>query len=393
MTGRTTRRDVVKAIGAAAAVIGLAPVPAFAQARGRVVVVGGGFGGTTCARYLRKLAPALDVTLIEPNETFVTCPFSNTVIGGLNDLAFVTHSYDKVKAAGITVIRDRVAAIDPASRNVRLASGVLPYDRLVVSPGIDFKWGAIEGYDEAAAEIMPHAFKAGPQTALLRRQLEAMPDGGVVVMSIPANPYRCPPGPYERASLIANYLKTKKPRSKIILLDAKDAFSKMGLFREAWAALYGDLLEWVPFAKNGTVRRVDTATKTIFSDFGQTRADVANIIPPQRSATVVDTAGLAGGGDWCMVNPATSRASCRVFTSSATRSSPALCRSRAFPPAARPRSAPTPSSPCRAAVPCRPRRTSTPVTAWSRRTTASPSPTSTRSVPTARSPLSWARAA
>jgi NADPH-dependent 2,4-dienoyl-CoA reductase/sulfur reductase-like enzyme len=308
MSGRTTRRDIVKLMGAAA-IAGVMPQllhPAWAQARGRIVIIGGGFGGATCARYLRRLAPALEVSLIELNDTFVTCPFSNTVIGGLNEMSAITHTYDKVRAAGVRVVRDRAAAIDAAGRNVRLASGSnVPYDRLVVSPGVDFKWGAIEGYDEAAAEIMPHAYKAGPQTALLRRQLESMPDGGVVVMTIPANPFRCPPGPYERASLIAHYLKTLKPRSKILLLDAKDTFSKMGLFREAWAQLYGPLLEWVPFARNGMVRRVDTATKTIHTDFGQHRADVANVIPPQRAATIVDTAGLADGGDWCNVNPTT----------------------------------------------------------------------------------------
>jgi sulfide dehydrogenase [flavocytochrome c] flavoprotein subunit len=304
MKARTTRRDVVKAIGAIAAA-GFAIGPARAQARGRIVIVGGGFGGATCARYLRRLAPELEVSLVEPSTSFVTCPFSNTVIGGLNDIGYVTHSYDGLKSAGVRVVTDRVAAIDPASRNVRLANGsTIPYDRLVVSPGIDFKWGAIEGYDEAAAEVMPHAYKAGPQTVLLRRQLEAMPDNGVFVMSIPANPFRCPPGPYERASLVANYFKTAKPRAKIILVDQKDSFSKMGLFREGWAQLYPNL-EWVAFAKAGTIRRVDPRAKTIYTDFLEQKGDVVNVIPPQRSGLVVDTAGLADGGDWCMVNPAT----------------------------------------------------------------------------------------
>jgi sulfide dehydrogenase [flavocytochrome c] flavoprotein subunit len=200
-----------------------------------------------------------------------------------------------------------VTAIDAGGRSVRLAGGsTIAYDRLVLSPGIDLKWNAIPGYDEAAAEIMPHAWKAGPQTTLLRRQLEAMPDGGVFVMVIPANPFRCPPGPYERASLVANYFKAQKPKSKIILLDAKDAFSKQGLFREGWAALYGDMIEWIPFAKLGNVTSVDPATKTVTTEFGgRQRGDVVNIIPPQRSGTVVDTAGLTGGGDWCPVNQST----------------------------------------------------------------------------------------
>jgi len=305
MTARTTRRDVVKLMGAAA-VAGIAPHSSWAQATGRIVIVGGGFGGATCARYLRRLAPGLDVSLIDPNDAFVTCPFSNTVIAGINDLDYVTHGYDGLRGAGVTVIKDSVTAIDPDAGNVRLAGGdAVPYDRLVVSPGIDFKWGAIEGYDEAAAEIMPHAWKAGPQTALLRSQLEAMDDGGVVVIAVPPNPFRCPPGPYERASLIAYYLKTQKPRSKILLLDAKDAFSKQGLFMEAWETLYGDMIEWVPFAQNGNFTRVDTSTMTIFSEFGEHQGDVINVIPPQRAAAVVDTAGLTDGGDWCMIDQST----------------------------------------------------------------------------------------
>jgi NADPH-dependent 2,4-dienoyl-CoA reductase/sulfur reductase-like enzyme len=306
MDGHTTRRDVVRLLGAAA-LAGVAAHPAWAQARGRVVVVGGGFGGATCARYLRRLAPQLEVTLVEPSDAFVTCPFSNTVIGGLNGIDFVTRGYDGLRGAGVTVARDRATVIDAAARTVRLAGGsTLPYDRLVVSPGIDLKWNALPGYDEAAAEVLPHAWKAGPQTTLLRRQLEAMPDGGVFMMVIPGNPYRCPPGPYERASLVANYFKAQKPRSKILLLDAKDAFSKQGLFREGWAALYGDMIEWVPFAKLGNVTRVDPATRTVTTEFGGAqKGDVVNVIPPQRSGTVVDSAGLAKGGDWCPVNQST----------------------------------------------------------------------------------------
>ena len=305
MIASPTRRNFLKT-AAAASVATLIPGSSKAQARGRIVVVGGGFGGATCARYLRRVAPELDVTLIEPSEAFVTCPFSNTVIAGLNGIDFVTHGFNGLRRAGIAVVRDRVSTIDPGARSVRLAGGgAVSYDRLVLSPGIDIKWRAIEGYDEAAAEIMPHAWKAGPQTLLLRRQLEAMPDGGVVTMTIPANPYRCPPGPYERASLIAHYLKTRKPRSKLILLDAKDSFSKQGLFIEGWKQLYGDLIEWVPFGTNGNLLRVDTKTMTIYSEFGEQRASVANIIPPQRAATVVDSAGLTGGGDWCTVNPTT----------------------------------------------------------------------------------------
>ena len=305
MIARSTRRDLLKA-GGAAALAAFAPTPVRAAASGRVVIVGGGFGGATCARMLRKFAPGIDVTLVEPNETFITCPFSNAVIGGLAEMASITHSYNGLRRAGVTLVRDSVTAIDAERKNVRLGSGSsLPYDRLVLSPGIDIKWRAIEGYDEAASAVLPHAWKAGAQTILLRRQLEEMPDGGVVVMTIPANPFRCPPGPYERASLIANYLKTRKPRSKLILLDAKDTFSKQGLFIEGWKQLYGPLIEWVPFGQNGNLVRVDPATKTIYTEFVEQKADVANIIPPQRSAAIVDTAGLAGRGDWCNVNPTT----------------------------------------------------------------------------------------
>lgn len=302
---RISRRTLLQA-AAVTAVAGTAPQRANAAATGRVVVVGGGFGGVTCARMLRQIAPGIEVTLVEPNETFVTCPFSNAVIVGLADMASITHSYDGVRNAGVTVVRDTVSAIDADRKSVRLAGGsILPYDRLVLSPGIDIKWKAVEGYDEAASQIVPHAFKAGAQTMLLRRQLEEMPDGGLVVMTIPPNPFRCPPGPYERASLIAWYLKTKKPRSKLILLDAKDTFSKQGLFVEGWKALYGPLIEWVPFGQSGNLLKVDAATKTVTTEFTEVKADVLNVIPPQRAGMIVDSAGLAGSGGWCNVNPVT----------------------------------------------------------------------------------------
>jgi len=302
---RISRRTLLQA-AAVTAVAGTAPQRANAAATGRVVVVGGGFGGVTCARMLRQIAPGIEVTLVEPNESFVTCPFSNAVIAGLADMASITHSYDGVRNAGVTIVRDSVSAIDADRKSVRLAGGsILPYDRLVLSPGIDIKWKAVEGYDEAASQIVPHAFKAGAQTMLLRRQLEEMPDGGLVVMTIPPNPFRCPPGPYERASLIAWYLKTKKPRSKLILLDAKDTFSKQGLFVEGWKALYGPLIEWVPFGQSGNLLKVDAATKTVTTEFTEEKADVLNVIPPQRAGMIVDSAGLAGSGGWCNVNPVT----------------------------------------------------------------------------------------
>jgi sulfide dehydrogenase [flavocytochrome c] flavoprotein subunit len=299
----TSRRELLKLAGGAA-VAGLFTRRAGARARdGRVVVVGAGFGGATCARYLRRLAPELDVTLVERGERFVTCPFSNTVIAGLQDLGSVTHGFEGLRRRGVTVIEGEAVAVDPEGGTIRLAGGgSLPFDRLVLSPGIDLKWHAIEGYDEAAAARMPHAWKAGAQTALLRRQLEAMKDGGLVVIAVPASPFRCPPGPYERASLIADYLHREKPRSKVLILDANDGFSKQGLFREGWERLYPGLIEWVGFSHGGNVIAVDPGAMEVRTDFESFRADVANIIPPQRSARLVDTADLAAGGDWCRVD-------------------------------------------------------------------------------------------
>ena len=303
---RNSRRDLLKLAGTAA-VAGLFAKRARARARGgRVVVVGAGFGGATCARYLQRLAPELDVTLVERAKRFVTCPFSNTVIAGLEGLDSVTHGFEGLRRQGVTVLEGEVVAVDPDGGTIRLAGGgSLSYDRLVLSPGIDLEWNAIAGYDEAAAERMPHAWKAGAQTALLRRQLEAMEDGGLVVIAVPASPYRCPPGPYERASLIADYLHRQKPRSKVLVLDAKDGFSKQGLFREGWQRLYPGMIEWVGFSGGGNVIAVDPGSMEVRTDFETFRADVANIIPPQRSARLVDTADLAAGGDWCPVDQRT----------------------------------------------------------------------------------------
>jgi sulfide dehydrogenase [flavocytochrome c] flavoprotein chain len=296
------RRQVL----AGAAVLLAAPHIARAQVQARVVVVGGGFGGATAARFLRRADPRLDVALVEANPQFTACPFSNEVIAGLRDIAAQRFAYGAIVADGVRVIQGEATAVDPAARSVMLHDGtVLPYDRLILSPGIDVVWGALPGYDEAAAERMPHAWKAGEQTLLLRRQLEAMSDGGVVVISAPANPYRCPPGPYERASLIAYYLKTKKPRSKLVLLDAKDAFSKQKLFQTAWQQLYPGLLEWVSLSNGGKVTRVDPAGNTFETDFDTHKADVGNVIPPQRAGRIAALAGVADRTGWCPIDPAT----------------------------------------------------------------------------------------
>jgi NADPH-dependent 2,4-dienoyl-CoA reductase/sulfur reductase-like enzyme len=301
----TSRRGFLKT--GLAVSTALLPWPALAQGAGpRVVVVGGGFAGASCARALRQTDARLAVTLVEPNATFTACPFSNAVIVGLRELAAQQFTYERVAADGITISRTMATGVDPQAKTVALSDGArLAYDRLVLAPGIDIRWGALPGYDEAAASSMPHAWKAGEQTLLLRRQLEAMDDGGLVVISAPANPFRCPPGPYERASLIAYYLKTKKPKSKLIVLDAKDSFSKQRLFQTAWTELYPGLLEWVPLSKGGAVTSVEPATRTFVTDFGRHEARVANVIPPQKAGRIAELAGVADRTGWCPIDPVT----------------------------------------------------------------------------------------
>src|SRR5712691_3022055 len=292
--GQTTRRSILQQI-ALMACTALPFRPALAQgSAGRVVVIGGGFAGATCARALKRLDPRLVVTLVEQSATFTACPFSNEVIAGLRDLRDQQFTYDKLAASGVELARQTATGIDPQARVVTLADGAhLSYDRLVVAPGIDFRWDALPGYNEAAAEKMPHAWKAGAQTVLLRQQLQAMEDGGLVVISSPANPYRCPPGPYERASLIAYWLKIWKPKSKLLILDAKDAFSKQRLFQNAWAQLYPGIIEWVSLSQGGKVTSVDPSTLTFVTDFARHKAAVGNVIPPQKAGASAAQAGIA----------------------------------------------------------------------------------------------------
>jgi NADPH-dependent 2,4-dienoyl-CoA reductase/sulfur reductase-like enzyme len=298
------RRAVVAGLGTLGAAAAFAR-PTFGQAAPRVVVVGGGFAGATCAREVKRNLPNASVTLVEASPTFTACPFSNGVVAGLRDIGEQRFGYDGVRKGGVDVVFQGAAAVDPKARQVSLADGAtLAYDRLVLAPGIDIRFDAVPGYSEAAAEAMPHAWKAGEQTVLLRRQLEAMDDGGTVVMSVPANPYRCPPGPYERASLIAYFLKTKKPRSKLIVLDAKDAFSKQKLFQAAWKELYPNL-EWVGLSGGGKVTAVDPGTKTFTTEFGDHKAAVGNVIPPQRAGAIAQAAGVADRSGWCPIDPAT----------------------------------------------------------------------------------------
>jgi sulfide dehydrogenase [flavocytochrome c] flavoprotein subunit len=300
---KTNRRQFIGGLGALAA--STFPMPAFAQAKPKVVVVGGGPGGATVAKYVAKDG-GLDVALVEPARQFTTCFHSNLYLGGFRKWEEITHSYDKLaKAYGIKHVRQMAAAVDREKKTVRLANGtVLPYDRLVLAPGIDLRFDALPGYTEEAAKSLPHAWKAGEQTTLLRNQLEAMADGGTVVIVAPANPFRCPPGPYERASLIAHYLKTQKPRSKLIILDAKDNFSKQRLFQDAWKALYPNL-EWVSLSSGGKVTEVDVKERTLVTEFGRHKADVANVIPPQRAGLIAPLAGVADRSGWCPIDPAT----------------------------------------------------------------------------------------
>jgi len=306
MTGtRSHRRDFLK--GAAAAVsTTMLPRPAFSQSSGpRVVVVGGGFGGATCARALRTADPRIAVTLVEPNKTFTASPLSNAVIAGLREFKLQQFGYERIAVQGVTLAFSAATAIDPAAKTVTLANGSsLDYDRLVLAPGIDLRWNALPGYDQAASAQIPHAWRDGDQIQLLRKQLEAMKDGGTVVISAPVAPSRCPPAPYERACLIAYYLKVRKPRSKVILLDAKDSFSMQRLFQGAWKELYAGRLEYVPLSSGGNVTAVEVATKTLITDFDRFKADVANVIPPQQAGRVTALAGVADRTGWCPIDPA-----------------------------------------------------------------------------------------
>jgi sulfide dehydrogenase [flavocytochrome c] flavoprotein subunit len=309
------RRNFIKLLGGAStvALTGCATVSSGSAAEimpktaRRVVVVGGGYGGTIAAKYVRMLDSSIEVVLIERNKQYVSCPFSNYYIGGLiKDLAPLTISYDKLAANhGVKMVYAEVTGIDPAAKKVVTSEGTLAYDRLIVSPGVDFRTEEIEGYDAGTPDLIPHAWKAGPQTVLLRKQLEAMPDGGSVIISMPLTPYRCPPGPYERACLIANYLKTQKPKSKLFLLDANpDVVSKKPLFTKAWNTYYKGLFEYVPGKK---ITKVSSREKLISVEgIEDHKADVVNFIPPQRAGRIAVAAGLVGADkNWCPVNATT----------------------------------------------------------------------------------------
>ena len=304
---KINRRNFAKIIGSAglASTLGM-PSLVFGASK-KVVVVGGGFGGATAAKYLRKLDSSIDVTLVEPNPTYYTCPFSNTVLGGIKDMSEIAHGYGAMKNKhGVRVIHAKAKNVNSNSKTVTLDNGrKLDFDRAIVSPGVDLRFDSMEGYSQTASDKMPHSWKAGPQTALLRRQLENMRNGGTVLICPPGNPFRCPPGPYERTSLIAHYLKTHKPKSKIIILDAKEKFSKQSLFMSGWDLHYGDLIEWRAGTAGGKISRVDPQNMQVETEFGMEKGDVINFIPAQHAGKVARDSGLTNKKGWCPVNQVT----------------------------------------------------------------------------------------
>jgi NADPH-dependent 2,4-dienoyl-CoA reductase/sulfur reductase-like enzyme len=305
-----TRRNFTKLAGASLGILGTplsAPV-VLGQAKPRVAVIGGGPGGGTVARYLIKdTKGAVNVTLVEPQKTFTTCFFSNIYVGGYRDLKSITHDYEKVAKEGVNVVHEAAAAIDREKKVVHLTGGArVPYDRVVVAPGIDIKFDSVPGYSEAAAEVMPHAWKPGAQTELLVKKLNALNDGATVVMIAPPNPFRCPPGPYERVSMFAHVLKAKgHTKSKIIVLDPKPNFSKQALFLEGWEKHYPGMIEWQDPKMHGGIKGVDPSTGEVKTDLANYKADLANVIPAQMAGRIARDAGLADQSGWCPIDPET----------------------------------------------------------------------------------------
>ncbi|WP_299747663.1 NAD(P)/FAD-dependent oxidoreductase [uncultured Tateyamaria sp.] len=274
-----------------------------AQGKPRVVVIGGGAGGATAARYIAKDSKGdVDVTLIEPTRTYYTCFFSNLYLGGFKEMDDLGHSYGGLAAGGVNVVHDWAVGVDRDAKTVTLAGGgSLPYDKLILSPGIDFVDGAVDGWDLSAQNAMPHAYKGGSQTELLKAQLKAMPEGGTFAMVAPPNPYRCPPGPYERVSMIAHYLKANNPTAKIIVADPKPKFSKMALFQEGWNNHYAGMVDWIGEDFGGGEVSVDPAAMTVTIDGEETKVDVCNVIPAMKAGRIAEIAGVTDG-NWAPVN-------------------------------------------------------------------------------------------
>jgi NADPH-dependent 2,4-dienoyl-CoA reductase/sulfur reductase-like enzyme len=295
--------------GASLSTLGLSMLstPALAQGKPRVVIIGGGPGGATAARYIAKESNGtIDVTLIEPLKTFTTCFFSNLYVGGFRDYKSLTHNYDKVRKGGVKVVHALAASIDRDKKQVVLAGGgKVPYDRLLVAPGIDIKFDSVPGYSEQAAEVMPHAWKPGAQTQLLVKKLNALKDGDQIVMIAPPNPYRCPPGPYERVSMFAHVLKKKGfKKSRIVILDPKPAFSKQAVFSEGWEKYYPGMIEWQDPKIHGGIKGVDAKTGEVKTDFTNYKPGLVNVIPAQMAGKIARDAGLANQSGFCPIDAA-----------------------------------------------------------------------------------------
>ena len=297
------RRRFLGGAAAAVATLSAPMINAAAHQRRKVVVIGGGAGGATAARYIAKDSRgAIDVTLIEPTRAYYTCFFSNLYLGGFKTISDIGHTYGGLAGDGVNVVHDWAVGVDRAAKTVALAGGAtLSYDKLVISPGIDFVDGAVAGWSLEAQNKMPHAYKAGSQTELLKSQLMAMPAGGVYAMVAPPNPYRCPPGPYERISMVASYLKANNPTAKILIADPKPKFSKMGLFQEGWSKYYDGMIEWIGADFGGGNVAVDPDAMTIDIDGDVTKVDVCNVIPAMKAGRIADLAGVTQG-NWAPVN-------------------------------------------------------------------------------------------
>ena len=299
------RRGFLGAGVAAAATMSAPMVMGASHGKPRVVVVGGGAGGATAARYIAKDSEgAIDVTLIEPTRTYYTCFFSNLYLGGYRDMASLGHSYGALAAQGINVVHDWAIGVDRDAKTVALAGGgSVPYDKLILSPGIDFRDGAVQGWDSSAQNAMPHAYKAGSQTELLRAQMEAMPQGGTYAMVAPPNPFRCPPGPYERISMVAHYFKENNPTAKIMIFDPKAGFSKQGLFEDGWNRHYAGMVEWISPDFGGAVDEVRPDSMEVVADGEVVKVDVCNVIPAMKAGRIADLAGVTNDAGWAPVNP------------------------------------------------------------------------------------------
>ena len=304
-----TRRRFLTTVLTTGTALGGGLISACARPPGKgapqVVVIGGGYGGATCAKFIRYFDPDVEVTLVEARARYYTCPFSNAVLGGLQDAASLSLDYTSLKKNyGVNVVHATTSAIHPEKRVVTLADGTtLPYRRLVLSPGISFLWNHIfTGYDEAASSIMPHAWHSRGQLQLLKQQLVSMRPGGVFAIAVPGTPFRCPPGPYERACLVAHYLKQANPRAKVLILDANEHFSKQDLFEEAWHSLYSGMIERVPISAGGLVSGIDPKRMALQAEAGEFKVDVANVIPFQQAGSLAVDHGLADETGWCPVD-------------------------------------------------------------------------------------------